>query len=79
MRVLPDGVGWLATAVFAVSYFCKGKQLRIVQGLAALLWMSYGLMIRAVPVVVANLIVSSLALYSAWRADEPPHANPTRE
>jgi hypothetical protein len=79
MRVLPDGLGWLATAVFAVSYFCKGKQLRIVQGLAALLWMGYGLMIRAVPVVVANVIVSSLALYSAWRAAETPNPQATRE
>ena len=34
----------------------------------ALLWMVYGVMIHAVPVIGANLIVSSLALYSAWRA-----------
>ena len=67
MHLFPDGLGWLASAVFAVSYFCKGTRLRVVQGMAALLWMGYGVMIHAVPVIVANLIVSSLALYSAWR------------
>ena len=40
----------------------------MVQALAAVMWMVYGLMIHALPVVVANVIVWSLALYSAWRA-----------
>jgi len=59
----PDGFGWAATAVFAASYFFKQPgRLRLVQAAAA-----YGLLIHSLPVVVANLIVSSLALYSAWR------------
>ncbi len=32
------------------------------------MWIIYGVMIHALPVIVANLIVSRLALYSAWRA-----------
>lgn len=68
MQLFPDGLGWLATAVFAVSYSCKGTKLRVVQALAALIWIVYGVMIHAVPVIAANLVVSSLALYSAWRA-----------
>lgn len=69
MPLLPDGLGWAATALFAASYFCKetGK-LRMVQALASLVWMAYGVLIHALPVIVANFIVSSLALYSAWRA-----------
>jgi len=37
--LMPDLVGWLATAIFAVSYFCKRTtMLRRVQGIAALAW-----------------------------------------
>ena len=68
MSLFPDGVGWLATATFGASYFCKGSaRLRMVQALAALMWIVYGVMIHALPVIVANVIVWSLALYSAWR------------
>lgn len=72
MQLFPDGVGWLATAVFAVSYSCKGTKLRVVQAIAAMIWFVYGVMIHAIPVIVANLIVSGLALYSAWRAATRP-------
>jgi len=69
MALFPDGLGWLATAAFGASYFCKeSTRLRMVQALAAFLWMVYGAMIHALPVIVANVIVWSLALYSAWRA-----------
>jgi hypothetical protein len=73
MSLLPeraaDAVGWLATALFASSYLCRGPaRLRLVQGIAALLWMLYGVLIRALPVIAANLLVSGLALFSAWRA-----------
>jgi uncharacterized protein with PQ loop repeat len=59
-------IGWIATAVFAVSYFCKTpKSLRLVQAVAALMWVSYGLLIHALPVVVANVIVALAAVYSS--------------
>jgi hypothetical protein len=68
MSLFPDGLGWAATAVFAASYFFKEPvKLRLTQALAAALWIIYGQLIHSLPVVVANLIVSSLALYSAWR------------
>ena len=68
MSLLPDGLGWLATAIFAVSYFCKRTiRLRLVQGAAAFVWMLYGAWIGSRPIVVANILVCSLALYSAWR------------
>ena len=63
----PDLVGWAATALFAVSYFCRApRTLRLVQGSAALLWLAYGVLLHAAPVIVANVIVASLALGSAW-------------
>ena len=66
-------IGWIATAMFAVSYFCKHpRELRRVQAVAALLWIGYGLLIHAAPVVVANLVVAAVAIYSSLRAQAPP-------
>jgi hypothetical protein len=63
-----DWIGWVATALFAASYFCKQPStLRSVQALAALLWIGYGILIKAPPVIVANLVVAVIAVYSAWR------------
>jgi hypothetical protein len=60
-------IGWVATAIFAASYFCKRPAaLRGVQAFAALLWIVYGAMIHAVPVVVANLIVAAVAVGSSF-------------
>jgi hypothetical protein len=65
---MPDYIGWLATATFASSYFSKHPaRLRRIQALAALLWMSYGMLIHAVPIIVANLIVAVLAIFSSFR------------
>lgn len=63
-----DLIGWLATAVFLVSYFTKGpKGLRRVQGIAAGLWALYGVMIHSLPVIVANILVASVAVISSFR------------
>jgi hypothetical protein len=62
-------IGWVATAVFASSYLCKRPaMLRRVQAAAAVLWVVYGVLIHAFPVVVANIIVASLALFSSFGA-----------
>jgi hypothetical protein len=60
-------IGWLATAVFASSYFFRRPlTLRRIQAGATLLWVMYGIAIDAVPMVVANLIVAGAALYSSF-------------
>ena len=62
----PDLIGWIATAVFMVSYFVKGPvQLRRVQGVAAGLWAFYGVLIDSLPVIVANILVASVAIASS--------------
>jgi hypothetical protein len=71
--VKPDWIGWLATALFASSYLCKQPAaLRRIQAAAALLWVMYGLIIHAMPVVAANVVVASVAggtaLFSTARA-----------
>lgn len=64
-----DMIGWVATAVFTISYLFKDQRaLRRVQAVAALLWMSYGIALNAKPVIVANALVALMAIASAfWR------------
>ena len=70
-------IGWVATALFASSYFCKRQAtLRRVQAGAAVLWVVYGLLIHAFPVVVANALVAVVALYSSFRPQVEPRALP---
>lgn len=68
-----EWIGWVATAVFGASYFCKEeKTLRRLQAGAALLWIGYGVLIKAPPVIVANIVVASLALASSWKRPARP-------
>lgn len=70
-------IGWVATAAFAASYLCRQPAtLRRVQAAAAVLWVVYGLLIHAAPVVVANLIVATLALVSSLKSWKPANTGP---
>ncbi|HWA15789.1 MAG TPA: hypothetical protein VG817_05110 [Gemmatimonadales bacterium] len=61
-----DWIGWVAATVFAVSYLLKEQRaLRLVQAVAALLWMTYGIVNHSWPIIVANAVVASLAAGSA--------------
>ena len=61
-------LGWTATAVFVGSYFCAGPSaLKRVQMVGALMWVVYGLLIGASPVVAANLLVFGAAAWTSWR------------
>ena len=65
---LLNSIGWIATAVFSCSYFAKNSgRLRIIQAVAAIMWVVYGLLIHAMPVVIANLIVALAAGYSSLK------------
>jgi hypothetical protein len=62
-----DALGWIATAAFTASYFFKrAEMLRRVQMGAAVLWVAYGVLVRAAPVVVANLLVLAAAVAAGW-------------
>ena len=66
---VPDLIGWLATSIFAVSYFVRSPAaMRWVQALAALCWIVYGVVLHATPVIVANIIVVTLAALTALRS-----------
>jgi inner membrane protein len=61
-------LGWAATAVFAASYFVRNpSRMRLVQACASILWILYGVVLQATPIIVANIIVAGLAVFSAVR------------
>lgn len=67
-----NGLGWLATATFVASYFfVRPRSLRAMQMLGALLWILYGTLIAAPPVIVANVLVICAAAWSLLRAAPP--------
>jgi len=68
-------LGWAATAVFVGSYFFKRPEvLARVQMAGALMWVAYGLLMGAPPVVVANVLVLSAAAWKGLRARREPGA-----
>lgn len=62
-------LGWIATAVFVGSYFFKRPALlRAAQMAGAVLWIVYGVLIGAIPVVVANGLVFGAAAWTLLRS-----------
>ena len=69
---MSDLIGWLATAIFGISYFVRSPvAMRWVQAGAAMCWIVYGVRLHALPVIAANLIVATLAISSARRSLAP--------
>ena len=65
---LGDTIGWTATAVFTASYLTKDHaSLRRVQMAGASLWLTYGLVMQAPPVIGSNILVLSAACWAEWR------------
>ena len=61
-------LGWVATSVFVASYFfAKPAALRAVQMGGATLWIVYGCLIGAVPVIAANALVFTAAAWTFVR------------
>lgn len=76
---MTESLGWVATAVFVSSYFfARPAALRAVQMLGAVLWIVYGLLINATPVIAANALVFAAAAWTFARrrvlvATDAPH------
>jgi hypothetical protein len=69
---MTDLLGWIATAVFVGSYFfTRPALLRAAQMSGAALWIVYGVLIGAVPVVVANGLVFAAAAWTLLRTRQP--------
>ena len=70
---MTETLGWVATAIFVGSYFfTRPALLRAAQMLGASLWIVYGAMIGAIPVVVANGLVFAAAAWTLVRARAMP-------
>lgn len=66
---MSEWIGWIATGVFTSSYlFKRANSLRLVQMIAALMWIGYGVLVHANPVIVANLLVLCAAAIATWSA-----------
>jgi hypothetical protein len=79
-----ESVGWIATAVVGASFFFDSPTtLRKVQIAGALLWLSYGVVIGSMPVIVANLLVFTAATWSlarlrrSWMPANTPTGDPS--
>jgi len=65
---IAETLGWVATAVFVASYFfAKPAALRAVQMGGAVLWIIYGVLIGAIPVIAANVLVFAAAAWTFAR------------
>jgi hypothetical protein len=68
-----ETLGWTATCVFVGSYFfSRPSRLRLVQMLGALLWILYGVLIGASPVIAANAMVFGAAAWTLLRPSPIP-------
>jgi hypothetical protein len=74
-HVMIECLGWAATAVFVGSYFFgRPSLLRGVQMFGALLWVTYGVLINASPVIVANVLVFSAAAWTTFNKASTPQS-----
>ena len=66
---LVEALGWAATATFIGSYFfSRPERLVRAQMVGAVLWVGYGALVGAMPVVAANLLVLGAAGWKSWRS-----------
>jgi len=73
--LLIEALGWAATAVFVGSYFFpRAEALVRVQMLGAVMWVGYGVLMRAPPVVAANVLVLAAAAWKARQVRRPATA-----
>ena len=71
--VMTEALGWVATAVFVASYFfARPAVLRAAQMGGAALWIVYGCLIGALPVIAANVLVFTAAAWTLVRRQEKP-------
>ena len=74
----PDAIGWAATAVFTASYLTRGQsRLRRVQMAGATLWLTYGIVMQAPPVIGSNVLVLSAACWAEYRQRRDQRAQAT--
>jgi hypothetical protein len=68
---MTDMLGWTASAIVVFSYFFREPAtLRRVQAIGAVVWTAYGVALGALPIIVVNIVVATVALWSSFRRIE---------
>ncbi|HUA23789.1 MAG TPA: YgjV family protein [Steroidobacteraceae bacterium] len=71
-----ETLGWIATLIFVGSYFfSKPAALRACQMVGATLWIVYGILIAAKPVIASNLLVFGAAAWTLVRKRQSRRAD----
>lgn len=53
-----EWIGWIATGMTILSFWVRGEfRIRVINGLACLVWISYGIFEKQNPIIVVNGIV----------------------
>jgi hypothetical protein len=69
LRLVIETLGWASAGVFTASYFfTRAGTLRRVQMLGAAMWLTYGVLLEARPVVVANALNLVVMIWAERRA-----------
>jgi hypothetical protein len=78
-RTIIEALGWAATATFIASYFfTRAETLVRVQMFGGVMWVAYGALVHATPVVAANLLVILAAAWKTWRSTRTSRAEGRR-
>jgi phosphoserine phosphatase len=71
--VVVEALGWVATATFIGSYFFKRPEMLVrAQMVGGVMWVAYGVLVHAKPVVAANVLVVLAAAWKTWRPTRTP-------
>ncbi|BDG05544.1 hypothetical protein [Anaeromyxobacter oryzae] len=74
---LVEALGWAATATFIASYLFSRTELLVrAQMVGGVMWVIYGALVHAKPVVAANVLVVCAAAWKAWRPSGRRGADP---
>lgn len=63
-------IGWSCTVTLVLSYAFKGMWLRIVNSIASILFIIYGVLLKQLPMIVSNSICLSIHLFYLFGLDK---------
>jgi len=59
--MMVEVLGWISTLLTIVSFIPKGeKRIRVINGMACMVWIVYGVLTKQNPLIVVNSIVLGL-------------------
>lgn len=66
-----EGLGYLATIVTLISMMVRDiKLLRAINGMSCLLWIGYGILTEAIPILLVNTIILVIHIFKLVEMNE---------